>query len=157
MNTRPATPEDFDFVFQVKVDALKEYIAQTWEWDDTFQQEFHQKAFRPEEIQIIRHKECDAGFMIVEALEEEIRLNEINLLKRFQGKGIGSAIIRKIQRDADAQGKRVWLQVLKVNPAIYLYERLGFTVYAETDTHRQMTYGEPSGAPAGRSQDIGNE
>lgn len=93
-------------------------------------------------IQIIRHDECDAGFMIVEETEEEIRLNEINLLRRFQRKGIGSEIIRKIQRNADAQGKRVWLQVLKVNPAVRLYERLGFRVYSETDTHRQMTYGE---------------
>ncbi len=142
INIRPAIPNDSDFVYQVKVDALKDYIAKTWGWDDVAQQEFHRNAFRSEKIQIISHDEVDAGFLVVEEREEEIRLNEINLLKRFQGNGIGSEIIRAIQRDAARHGKRIWLQVLKVNPAIRLYERLGFRTYAETDTHYQMIHGE---------------
>lgn len=145
MNLRPATPNDFDFVYQVKVEALKDYIAKTWGWDDVIQQEFHRKAFRPKKIQIIRHDGFDVGFLVVEEREEEIRLNEINLLKRFQRNGIGSEIIREVQREASTQGKRVWLQVLKINPAIRLYERLGFRTYAETDTHYQMIHGEQAG------------
>lgn len=145
MNTRPAVPADFDFVYQVKVEALKDYIGQTWGWDDAVQEEFHRKAFQAEKIRIVRHDECDAGFLVVEENEEEIRLNEINLLRHFQRKGIGSAIIREIQRAANAQGKRVWLQVLKVNPAFRLYDRLGFRVHAETETHYQMIHGEQDG------------
>ena len=34
--------------------------------------------------------------------------------------------------------KSSYLQVFKSNPAKYLYERLGFTVYGETETHYQM-------------------
>ena len=145
MKTRPATADDYEFVYQVKVDALKEYIAQTWGWNDRVQSEFHERNFSPENMEIILQDDDNAGFLVVEELEEEIRLNEINLLKRFQRKGIGSEIIRAIQKDAATKEKRIWLQVLKVNPAIRLYKRLGFRTYAETDTHYQMIHGEQTG------------
>lgn len=156
MNTRPATSDDYEFVYQVKVDALKEYIAQTWGWDDRVQREFHERNFSPENMQIIRHDEADAGFLVVEEMKDEIRLNEINLLRRFQRKGIATEIIQKIQGDASAKERRVWLQVLKVNPAIRLYERLGFTVYAETETHDKMTYGESDAALNKVGSTLGN-
>jgi len=146
MNTRPATSDDHDFVYRVKIDALKEYITETWGWDDRVQREFHEKNFSPVNMRIIHNGDADVGFWVVEEVKDEIRLNEINLLRRFQRQGIGTQIIQKIQGDAVAKGKRVWLQVLKVNPAIQLYERLGFTVYAETETHRKMTYGEQGGS-----------
>jgi ribosomal protein S18 acetylase RimI-like enzyme len=141
VNTRPATNEDSDFVYQVKVHALKDYITKTWGWDEDLQWKFHQESFRPACTQIIRDAEEDAGFLVVEETDDEFRLHEINLLGKFQGQGIGTQIIREIQETAVSQGKRVELQVLKVNPGIRLYERLGFYVYNETETHRQMTYG----------------
>ncbi len=40
--------------------------------------------------------------------------------------------------DADLRRLPVRLQVIKGNPARNLYERLGFTVTGETDTHLLM-------------------
>jgi len=141
VNTRPATPEDSDFIYQVKVDALKDFITQTWGWDDDFQWNFHRKNFRPEITQVIKDGNTDAGFLIVEESDNEIRISEINLLTNHQGKGIGSQIVRELQATARAKGKWVELQTLKVNPARRLYERLGFRVYSETETHFKMNCG----------------
>lgn len=59
---------------------------------------------------------------------------------QFQRLGLGSRIVRNLI----AKEKVVRLQVLKVNPAIGLYRRLGLEVCDETDTHRLMkTRGEP--------------
>lgn len=38
----------------------------------------------------------------------------------------------------EAGARPVWLQVLKVNPARALYERLGFRVVGQSDTHWHM-------------------
>ncbi len=140
MNTRPATFEDYEFVYEVKVDALKEYVTLTWGWDENVQRKFHQENFNPSELQIICHEGRAVGFLAIEDVDEEVKLNEINLMSNFQRLGIGTGIILEILQGAAEKRKPVWLQVLKVNPAIRLYERLGFKVYDETDTHYQMKF-----------------
>lgn len=49
--------------------------------------------------------------------------------------------------EAAAAAIPVELQVLKVNPARSLYERLGFAVFDETETHHLMR-AQPGGAHA---------
>jgi ribosomal protein S18 acetylase RimI-like enzyme len=140
MNIRQATDKDYDFVYQVKVDALKEYIEKTWGWDEKMQQDFHKEHLKASETQIINVDNDSAGFLIIEEDETEFKLNEINLLQKYQGRGVGSIIISNLQKQADELNKSVWLQVLKVNPAINLYKRLGFKTIDETDTHFQLRY-----------------
>jgi ribosomal protein S18 acetylase RimI-like enzyme len=55
-----------------------------------------------------------------------------------QGKGIGTRLISEVLQDAHSRGLAVRLRVLKVNPAQRLYERLGFAVVGETETHHLM-------------------
>ncbi len=120
------------------MDALKEYVHQTWGWDDQFQQQFHHDSFDPKETKIILEKGIDAGFLILLEDEKELELKEINLLQKFQNNGIGSNILKEVLKQGKEQEKAVKLQVLKVNPAIKLYRRYGFEVYDETDTHYLM-------------------
>lgn len=66
----------------------------------------------------------------------DLFINEINLLKDYQGKGIGTKILSDIlYNNLD---RSIILQVFKDNPAINLYKRLGFKIYNETETHYQM-------------------
>lgn len=67
-----------------------------------------------------------------------MRIIEIQLLPEFQGHGIGTALLQRELRFADARGLPVRLQVLRENRARTLYERLGFRVCGETDTHFLM-------------------
>lgn len=64
--------------------------------------------------------------------ENEIPLASIRLLPKFQNRGIGTKIILDL---IEKSNKPVKLKVLKVNPARKLYERLGFKVSGETETH----------------------
>lgn len=149
MNTRPATSEDSEFVYQVKVDALKEYVEKTWGWNEEFQRKFHKNNFNHEETEIILYQDNDAGFLIVKEGEIEIELKEINLLRKFQRKGIGSSIIKEIKVDAEKKNKGIRLQVLKVNPVIELYKKSGFRVFGETETHYLMKSNTPQSLPHG--------
>ena len=78
------------------------------------------------------------GALDLRRLPGELRLNRILLLPEHQGAGLGSELMRRILAEADAGGLPVRLQVLKVNPAQRLYERLGFRAVGETHTHVRM-------------------
>jgi len=67
-------------------------------------------------------------------LESWGRLTEL-LFIAFQNHGIGTELLRRLQKEAMRLGVPVRLRVLKKNKALQLYERLDFAVTGETDTH----------------------
>ena len=62
----------------------------------------------------------------------------IEISPDYQRRGIGTILMHDLLRKAAARGISVTLQVLKVNPARVLYERLGFELTGETGTHYLM-------------------
>jgi ribosomal protein S18 acetylase RimI-like enzyme len=56
----------------------------------------------------------------------EIRLIDITLLPQFRGKGIGAALLGDLIKRSDKVQKKISLHVDPINPALYLYLRLGF-------------------------------
>ena len=70
------------------------------------------------------------------------------LLPPWQGRGIGSAIVRSILERGAIAGKPVTLRVLHSNPrAAKLYDLLGFTAVRAIETHTYMRAdpGQPTG------------
>jgi ribosomal protein S18 acetylase RimI-like enzyme len=135
---RPATKDDYEFLYDLKVTCLKDYVAATWGWDEEYQQQRFTSFFDPANIQIIVVNGQDAGQLSVEDMGDELYIAGIYLSPKWQDQGLGTAIIGDLLASAKTLGKQVSLQVLKVNPARQLYERLGFSVFAETDTHFKM-------------------
>jgi ribosomal protein S18 acetylase RimI-like enzyme/8-oxo-dGTP pyrophosphatase MutT (NUDIX family) len=136
---RPATAADYTFLYNLKVACLKAYVAATWGWNEAFQQAHFAAQFDPHQSQIITVDGQDAGQLQVEYRPDVIFLAGLYILPGYQGRGLGTAVIRDLLTEA---GRRpVALQVLKVNPAGRLYQRLGFRVTGETDTHYQMRHG----------------
>jgi ribosomal protein S18 acetylase RimI-like enzyme len=136
---RPARPEDSEFVFQVKKAALGEYIEKTWGWDEAYQRDFHVRDYQPATTEIICWQGSDVGWLEVDRGSDNIRVTEIYVLPEYQSRGVGSAVIGQIIREATVTQLPVTLEVLKVNPrAQALYEKLGFVVTGETETHNLM-------------------
>ncbi|MCI0397735.1 MAG: GNAT family N-acetyltransferase [Chloroflexi bacterium] len=136
---RPATSEDYHFLYHLIEVCLKEYVAATWGWDDDFQQRHFAQHFDVTGCQIILVDGRPAGQRTVVERGEELFLAAIYLLPEYQNRGLGSALIREIIVQAEQSGRPVTLQVLKANrPARRLYERLGFFISGETNTHYEM-------------------
>lgn len=76
--------------------------------------------------QIILFDERAVGRIFVHRGEQEIRLTDIALLPEYRGKGIGAKLITELLDEADRLNKPVTLHVEWNNPAIHLYNRLGF-------------------------------
>ena len=55
-------------------------------------------------------------------------LIQIQMKPVFQGQGLGTQLIQTVIHEARSAGASLSLNVLKANPALRLYERLGFVV-----------------------------
>ena len=69
---------------------------------------------------------------------DAVKLHRVFLLPEAQGRGIGTRLVEEVLAASRATRRPVRLRVLRVNPARRLYERLGFKVTGETETHFEM-------------------
>ena len=138
---RDCTLEDFDFLFDLKKQNFKWYVDKIWGWIDDEQKKRLEDDLKNhlshKKIIIIEGKK--AGVYASHITENgDFFINEISLLKEYQGKSIGKRILEKQLKQNKEKKIRTILQVFKDNPAKRLYERLGFKIYGETETHYQM-------------------
>jgi len=92
-------------------------------------------------IQIITISGKNIGCITI--LEENFYyfLSLIELLPKYQNKGIGTQLIKDLILKTNKSNKCIKLQVLKVNNNVQrLYKRLGFSIKGESETHFQMIY-----------------
>jgi ribosomal protein S18 acetylase RimI-like enzyme len=137
---RPATADDYDFLFHLIEVCLKEYVEAIWGWDEVFQRNHFAEYFDVNGCQIVQLDGRDAGQLTVVEGDGDLYISGIYLLPEFQNKGQGSILVREVMARAEESGRAVTLQVLKANKsARRLYEKLGFQVTAERDTHYVMS------------------
>lgn len=136
---RQATDVDYDFLYRLHVAAMRDLVAHVWGWEDQRQEQFFADHFDPAYSRIVSVDSVDVGVIAVAWSAVDAFLANIEILPEYQGRGLGAALMRGIIAEADARNLPVRLQVLKINLARRLYERLGFVTTGETETHVLMT------------------
>ncbi|MDQ2844300.1 MAG: GNAT family N-acetyltransferase [Acidobacteriota bacterium] len=131
----PRSDEAFDFSFGAKRCALGPYIIERWGWDAAYQQQTHRKNFNEKPFFQIIYQDHQAGTLSVMASDDYIRFGEFYLFPAYQGKGLGTRILRHCFSLADALGLPIRLEYLKWNPVGTLYRRNGFVVTGESEVH----------------------
>ncbi|WNG62784.1 GNAT family N-acetyltransferase [Archangium gephyra] len=76
---------------------------------------------------VLEHEGRPVGRLWVVRGEHELRLVDVTLLPAYRGSGLGTSVLRTLQEEAAAAGKPLRLHVMRNNPALRLYTRLGFT------------------------------
>jgi ribosomal protein S18 acetylase RimI-like enzyme len=138
---RPCTGDDGEFARRVHREAYFDVVTRQFgEWDDERQRGFFEAKWDPPGYRAIVVDGADVGVVRSRREADHYFLDEIQLLPMAQGSGVGSAIIRDLQEQAQHAGLPLRLQVLKQNRARRLYERLGFYVTGETAHHFQMEW-----------------
>jgi ribosomal protein S18 acetylase RimI-like enzyme len=135
---RPATWDDFEFLYHVLKTTMREHVERIWHWDDQWQREYFGQNFNPDENQIIVLYGKDIGVFGTRRQDDEIFLARIYILPGYQNQGIGTQLLASLLAEAAHQGLEVTLRVLKGNPARRLYERMGFVTVEESGTHYSM-------------------
>ncbi len=137
---RPATPDDYDFLYDLNRLALGEYVAQISGWDEEWEQQNFRERFDPDRRQIIRIDGEDVGAFGFYADGDHVLLDYLAILPDYQRRGIGTRLIGSVVDEARKLSKPVRVQVLKTNPATELYKRLGFVITGETERHFVMKW-----------------
>ncbi len=127
--------------FDIRKNALGEYVKQTWGWDEKWQLKYHKEDFNCDILSIIEVNGEPAGSLEYYYDDHSMIISGIYIIDKFQNRGIGTNILINLHKEAESKGKQVRLQVLKVNTkAKKLYEKLGYEVYNTTETHYQLVY-----------------
>ena len=130
---RPFQESDFEFVRELYFETMRGAIEPYFGWNRMQQEESFSTWFKPNEARIITADGTDAGWIQQRQNTAEIFLGSIYVTPAMQGKGIGTSVIQDLLHLAGLQSQAVTLAVMKINPAIRLYRRLGFHATHEDD------------------------
>ena len=142
---RPATAVDRAFLARVYASTREEEMRLTG-WTraaiDAFLQQqfeaqdrFYREHFGEARFDIVCCGDADAGRLYVDRQPDEVRIVDIALLPEYRNRGIGGALLRDLIAESEDSGRVLRIHVEHGNPALSLYERLGFQRVADRGVH----------------------
>ena len=106
----------------------------------TAQDAHYRKHYPTAEFSVIEDDGLPIGRLYVDRWTREIRIMDIALLPGHRRKGTGTLLIAALQEEARATAKALSIHVEKFNPAMRLYERLGFKPIEDKDVYVLMEW-----------------
>jgi len=133
---RPATDADYAFMRRLYESARAEEMER-FPFDDAQKKAFLDQQFAAQfEHYGIHYPTCERniveqdgepiGRFWIDEWRDQIRIVDIALLPECRGAGIGSRLLHEVLDRGNAAGKPVTIHVEAFNPALRLYQRLGF-------------------------------
>jgi ribosomal protein S18 acetylase RimI-like enzyme len=138
----PTTPEDQPWLEELRRAVYQDLFVATWgSWDEARHLRHCSECWNRGEIFAIELEVIRVGMIQLFEHADSLEVSEIQIQPFYQGRGIGTRLLRDTIARAYAQGKTVSLSTgLKNHRAIELYRRLGFRCVEQTETHYHMEY-----------------
>ena len=131
---RPAGLQDFRYCETLYFAGMEQIIRQL-NLDLGAQITSFQQQWEPAQVQIITLTGRDVGWLQTMTAKDALFLAQLFVEPPVQRQGVGTEVMRRVIGEASRNGRAVELAVVKINPALRLYERLGFHVTHE-DEHK---------------------
>lgn len=140
-----------DFLLRVYHSTREEELAMVVDWTEEMKAAFIRQQFAAQHVWYQDHYEgatfdvilldgVPAGRLYVHRREREIRLVDITFLPEFRGGGLGTSILRDLMAEGEASNRPLTIHVEVYNPAMRLYERLGFRSIEERGPYLLMEW-----------------
>lgn len=140
--TREASASDHEFLKQLHHSAYREVVTRQFGgWVESDQDAWFEKGLSEAAFEVIEQDGAAVGALAVQQAPDHLFLMELQILPKCQNQGIGAIVLRLVLERAAALGLPVHLRVLHQNRARALYERHGFAVTGQTETHTLMSSG----------------
>jgi GNAT superfamily N-acetyltransferase len=129
---RPALDQDFDYCKRLYFGEM-EWIIKELHLDRAAQAASFQHQWDLTQIRIIALDDTDVGWLQTMTRDDEFFVAQMFVDRPFQRRGIGTEVMKRLIGEAAGVNQTMRLNVVKINPAVRLYERLGFQVVREDD------------------------
>jgi ribosomal protein S18 acetylase RimI-like enzyme len=138
ISLRPASPEDFTFCANL-------YFAGRNSPNEEMEADLRRR-WHVSEVRIITLEDADVGWLQTRSDGDALFIVQLFIDAPYQRHGHGTHVMHKIIKEANA--KAVTLGVVKTNPALSLYKRLGFSITHE-DERKSYMRRDPNPLPPG--------
>jgi ribosomal protein S18 acetylase RimI-like enzyme len=129
---RQALNQDFDYCKRLYFGEM-EWIIKELHLDRAAQAASFQQQWDLAQVRIIALDGSDVGWLQTIAQDDELFVAQMFVDRPFQRRGIGTEVMKRLIGEAARVNQAMRLSVVKINPAVSLYERLGFRVIREDD------------------------
>jgi GNAT superfamily N-acetyltransferase len=137
---RSAHPDDEEFLYELFCETMGNEFASLHptQRDAILRMQFkaqlltYSTEFPAAEHQIIMLGDRAIGRVLVERNATENRGIDIALLAEYRNGGIGRLLVQELLDEAARANKPFRISVVKTNPALHLYQRLGFKTTGDT-------------------------
>jgi ribosomal protein S18 acetylase RimI-like enzyme len=132
-----ATENDRQWLEQLRRSVYRDLFFATWgDWDEARHMRHCSECWDQGNIFCVEVGGVRVGMIQLFDRPDAIEVGEIQITPSYQGRGIGSTLLRDTVRKAQAIGKKVSLATgAKNHRAFSLYRRLGFDHSGQTATH----------------------
>ena len=144
VHLRPVTEGDGDFLFSVYASTRAEEMSLV-DWSDEQKEAFLHMQFNAQtrhyflyypsaEYKVIERTGVPVGRLIVENRGDHFLIMDLALLPEYRRSGIGTFLMEELKQEAARLNLPLVLRVEFFNPAIRLYDRLGFVKTRQVNT-----------------------
>lgn len=109
----------------------------------TLQDRHYREHFPGARVWVIMDGKVPIGRLYRAWEKNTLHVLDIALVEARRNQGIGTSIVRDLQAEATRNSACILLYVEDDNPALRLYERLGFVAGESFGVHRAMTWSPP--------------
>jgi GNAT superfamily N-acetyltransferase len=132
ISLRSAVIQDFEYCERLYFAEMKGIIEEL-NLDMTAQVVSFREQWELSQVRIIAADSSDAGWLQSTMRDDGLFVAQLFVDGPFQRKGIGTEVMNRLISEAALLNRAVRLAVVKINPALRLYERLGFHTTHEDD------------------------
>jgi ribosomal protein S18 acetylase RimI-like enzyme len=143
---RPARAQDFDYCAGLYFAGMERIIREL-DLDRAAQAAGFRQQWEVTQVRVITLDGTDIGWLQSTLRDDALFLSQLFVDGSFQGRGIGTEVMNRLIGEATRTRRAVTLGVVKTNPALRLYERLGFHITHQDDRKFYMRRDPGSEAP----------
>ena len=129
---RSAVSQDFDYCRRLYF-AEMTWRIEAFDLDRAAQAVSFEQQWELTQVRIITLDGADVGWLQSFTEDDALFVAQLFVEGPFQRRGIGTEVMKRVIREAARINQAVRLNVLRINPAVRLYERLGFQITLEDD------------------------
>jgi len=129
---RPARSDDFDYCARLYFEGMDKVIKEL-NLNMSAQIAGFRQRWVVDQVRIITLDGTDIGWLQSFLEADALYLGQLFVEDAWRGQGIGTEVVKGLLEEAARAGHAVTLGVVKTNPALRLYERLGFRTTHEDE------------------------